>query len=147
MWFKGVSRRFGKCTCPSLETTSTFWARVTSSWDLAFVIKEPANRYWRAPKEHKVVYVLVIGLHQSHWLIHHGHCSARLGHWVAHHVHGVARLGHLPLWLLWQFVTVIARHGNGFGYLPGNSWRLLTWQLLTVIARHGNGFGYLPGNS
>ena len=116
--FKGVSRRFGKCTCPSLETTSTFWARVTSSWDLAFVINEPANRYWRAPKEHKVVYVSVIGLHQSHWLIHHGHCSARLGHWVAHHVHGVARLGHLPLWLLWQFVTVIARCGNGFGYLP-----------------------------
>jgi hypothetical protein len=81
VWFKGVSRRFGKCTCPSLETASTFWARVTSSWDLAFVIKEPANRYWRDPKDHKVGYVLVIGLHQSHWLIHYGHCSAHHSHW------------------------------------------------------------------
>ena len=69
--------------------SSTFRQRVTSSWDLAFVIKEPANRYWRASKDHKVVYVLVIGLHQSHWLIHHGHCLARQSHWVARQSHWV----------------------------------------------------------
>ena len=44
----------------------------------------------------------------------------------------------------WQLLTVIDMCGNGFGYLPGNSWRLLTcmamvsvtchvWQWLTVI--------------
>ena len=51
-----------------------------------------------------MVYVLVIGLHQSHWLTHHGHCVARQSHWAAHRsyraahpIHWVARLGHLTL--------------------------------------------------
>jgi hypothetical protein len=76
-----------------------------------------------ATKMHKVVYVLVIGLHQSHWVTHHSHCVARLSHWathyshwaahpshwvarlsyrVAHHVHWLARLGHRPFGLLCQ---------------------------------------------
>ena len=46
-------------------------------------------------KKHKVVYVLVIGLHLSHWVTHHSHCVARLSHWAAHHSYCVAhhRLG------------------------------------------------------
>ena len=74
--------------------TSTFRLRVTSSWDLAFVIKEPANRYWRASKDHKVVHVLVSGLHQSHWVAHHSHCVVRLSHWAARHSHSVAHHCH-----------------------------------------------------
>ena len=57
-----------------------------------------------ATKKHKVVYVLVIGLHQSHWLIHPGHCVARQSHWAAHRSYRVAHpihLGGTP----WSFDT------------------------------------------
>jgi hypothetical protein len=98
-------------------------------------------------KKHKVVYVLVIGLHQSHWVTPHSHCVARLSHWAAHHSHGVARpsywgarLGHLPLWLLWQFPMLHSGQvaildvtfrvsGNSGCYIPGS----------------GNSGCYIPG--
>jgi hypothetical protein len=64
--------------------------RVTSSWDLAIFIGGPAIVIGWPTRKHKVVYVLVIGLHQSHWVTHHSHCVARLSHWAAHHNHRVA---------------------------------------------------------
>jgi hypothetical protein len=72
-----------------------FVTRVTSSRDLTFVIGGPAIVVGWPAKGHKVVYVLVIGLHLSHWVTHHSHCVARLSHWAAHHSHWVAhrRLG------------------------------------------------------
>ena len=45
-------------------------------------------------KKHKVVYVLVSGLHQSHWVAHHSHCVVRLSHWAARHSHSVAHHCH-----------------------------------------------------
>jgi hypothetical protein len=98
--------------------TSTFRLRVTSSWDLAFVIKEPANRYWRASKDHKVVYVLVSGLHQSHWVAHHSHCVVRLSHWAARHSHSVAHHCHgvstevLAVWTLSSMASSESKTGK-----------------------------------
>jgi hypothetical protein len=45
-------------------------------------------------KKHKVVYVLVSGLHQSHWVAHQSHCVVRLSHWVAHPSHWIIHHGH-----------------------------------------------------
>ena len=67
---------------------------VTSSRDLAIVIGGHTIVMGWPTKKHKVVYVLVIGLHQSHWVTHHSHCVARLSYWAAHHSHCVARLSY-----------------------------------------------------
>jgi hypothetical protein len=68
--------------------------RVTSSRDLAIVIEGPTIVMGWPTMKHKVVYVLVIGLHQSHWVTHHSHCVARLSHWAAHHSHLAAHPSH-----------------------------------------------------
>jgi hypothetical protein len=88
--------------------------RVTSSRDLAIVIEGPAIVIAWPTKKHKVVYVLVIGLHHSHcvarlshWAAHHSHWVAHHSHWVAHHVHWVARHRHgVPTEVLGKYIIV-----------------------------------------
>ena len=96
-----------------------------------YIFLGPCLRHLKGPpivigwptKKHKVVYVLVIWLHQSHWVNPHSHCVARLSHWaahhsywetgpshwVAHHVHGVAPLS----------LATVSYSGNSGCYISG----------------------------
>ena len=67
---------------------------VTSSRDLAIVIWGHTIVMGWPTKKHKVVYVLVIGLHQGHWVTHYSHWAARHSHWVARLSHWAARHSH-----------------------------------------------------
>ncbi len=91
---------------------------VTSSRDLAIVVWGHTIVMGWPTKKHKVVYVLVIGLHQSHWVTHHSHCVARLSHWAAHLSHCAAHHRHgVPTVVLGKYTIVDAISRSASGYL------------------------------